>query len=324
MKKVYIVLLSILGFIIFVALAAGSLLKFYFPNMDEAPKLSIKITPERIEKGRYLAYNVAVCMDCHSSRDWTTFAAPLKDNLGGGGEKFGREMGFPGDIYSPNITPYSLGNWTDGEIYRAITSGVNKNGDALFPVMPYHNYGQMDQEDIFNIIAYLRSIEPIESSTPKRELDFPLNLIINTMPKEAQVKTRPSPDDQVAYGGYLVNVSGCVNCHSKRDKGSIIPGTEFGGGMEFKQVNGIVRSPNISPDKTTGIGKWTKESFVQRFKQYSDSTHIPKKLGKNDFNSPMPWYMYAGMKESDLEAIYSYLKSIKPIDNPVNRYEIVK
>lgn len=59
-------------------------------------------------------------------------SAPLAGDLGAGGERFSTDMGFPGTIYSPNITPHNLKEWTDGEIFRAITSGVNKYGKAIF------------------------------------------------------------------------------------------------------------------------------------------------------------------------------------------------
>lgn len=321
MRKFYIILLGILGLIVIAVLSAASYMKFYLPNVGTPSEIKIALTPERIERGRYLANNVAVCMDCHSSRDWSQFAAPLVGNFGGGGEKFGKEMGFPGTIYSPNITPYNLGKWTDGEILRAITSGVDKDDNALFPVMPYHHYGQMDKEDVYSIIAYIRTLAPVKKDITERELDFPVSLLVNTMPKEAQLQTKPLESDKVKYGNYLVNVAGCVDCHSKTDKGAIIKGTEFGGGMEFRQPAGIVRSPNITPHKETGIGYWTKEQFIQRFKQYSDSTHKPKNLTPQDLNSPMPWYMYTNMKEKDLEAIYSYLQSLYPINNQVTRYE---
>lgn len=321
MKKVYVVLASILTVIFIAAVATGSYLHWYLPNISKAPQIKVTLTPERVERGRYLAHSVAVCMDCHSSRDWSKFAAPLASNLGGGGERFGKEMGFPGTIFSPNITPYALGNWTDGEVFRAITSGVDKNGDALFPVMPYHHYGQMDKEDVYSIIAYIRTLTPVENKIADRELDFPLNFLVNTMPKEAGLAAKPDENNKVAYGAYLINTAGCVDCHSKTEKGTIVIGSEFGGGMEFRQPAGIVRSPNITPHATTGIGGWTKESFVQRFKQYADSSHQPQKLTQGDLNSPMPWYMYAGIKEADLEAIYDYLQGLKPIDNAVTRYE---
>ncbi|HTN22233.1 MAG TPA: hypothetical protein VL125_17275 [Pelobium sp.] len=51
--------------------------------------------------------------------------------------------------------------------------------------------------------------------------------------------------------------------------------------------------------------------FVQRFKMYADSNYRPEKAGKTLRDTSMPWMMYAGMKTSDLEAIYAHLKSLK-------------
>src|SRR5665213_1849553 len=71
------------------------------------------------------------------------------------------------------------------EIFMTITTGVDKYGKALFPVMPYHYYGKMDKEDIYDIIAYIRSLPPIENKTPDRSIDFPMNFIVNTIPTKA-------------------------------------------------------------------------------------------------------------------------------------------
>ena len=70
-------------------------------------------------------------------------------------------------------------------------------------------------------------------------------------------------------------------------------------------------APNISADEETGIGYRTKEEFIQKFKQFSDSSYQPQKLGGNDFNTHMPWFMYTGMDISDLSAIYTYLRTVK-------------
>ena len=83
--------------------------------------------------------------------------------------------------------------------------------------------------------------------------------------------------------------------------------------------SGIIRSANITPDKT-GIGEWTSEQFVKRFTMYQDTSYHPQKLKENDFNSVMPWMMYSGMKTSDLLAIYTYLKTVKPIANRVIKF----
>ena len=105
MKRIYKVLLGLLALIIIGVLTAGTYVKVFLPDIDQPIDVKVEQTAERIERGRYLARSVAVCMDCHSTRDWSQFAGPLSGNLGGGGEKFGKEMGFPGSIYSPNITP---------------------------------------------------------------------------------------------------------------------------------------------------------------------------------------------------------------------------
>ncbi|KQS42088.1 c-type cytochrome [Pedobacter sp. Leaf194] len=319
------VLLVLFGLIILLVVAAGSYVKFALPNVGDAPKISINATPERIENGKYLANHVTVCMDCHSSRDWTKFAGPMKaEGFGAGGEVFNQQMGFPGVYYAANLTPAALKNWTDGEIFRAVTSGVNKNGKALFPVMAAHRFGKMDRADIYDIIAYIRTLQPIEKNIPESKSDFPVNFIINTMPQKPAFEQKPSTADTIKYGAYLVNAAGCVDCHSKTDKGAVVKGTEFGGGMEFVQPGGTVTTPNITFDKATGIGSWSEQAFVSRFKLYADSSYHAPAVGKNEMNSPMPWMMYAGMKNTDLKAIYTYLRSLQPIINRVEKFKPAK
>jgi hypothetical protein len=230
-------------------------------------------------------------------------------------------MGFPGVFYSKNITPYGLKDWTDGEIYRAITTGVNKDNKALFPLMPYQHYGTMDNEDLFSIIAYVRSLPSVKNDVQEREVDFPFSLILQTIPKKAAPAARPDPSDSVAYGKYLVNAAGCVDCHTKFEKGQFVAGTEFGGSREFELPGGTLRSANISPD-ATGIGYWSKEKFIRAFKQYQDSTYKSPKLAMTDYNTIMPWIMYASMTESDLSSIYQYLRTVTPIHNEVTKFSV--
>lgn len=310
-------IIGVILFVLFVGVAGtGVYLKTALPKTSPAPDINIERTPQRLERGAYLANYVAVCMDCHSTREWNFYSGPMAaTDKGGGGDSFTREMGFPGTFYAPNITPYTLGNWTDGEILRAITTGVNKEGKALFPLMAYHRFGQMNEEDIYSIIAYIRTLAPVKKDVPPSEVDFPFNFLINTMPQQAAFTKKPAHDNTVAYGAYLVNAAGCVDCHSKTDKGKVVAGTEFGGGMEFKQPGGVLRSPNITFDTKSGIGNWTKEAFVQRFKQYADSSYVKQPVTPEQINTPMPWTMFAGMTTEDLEAIYDYLKTVQPISN---------
>lgn len=306
---------------VIIVLAGVGYLKFMLPDVGDAPDLKVEITPERVERGKYLANSVTVCMDCHSKRDWSKWAGPLMPGTeGGGGEPFTRNMGFPGDFYSRNITPYGLKEWTDGEVYRAITAGVTKDNQPIFPVMPYHYYGQLDTEDIYSVIAYVRSLPSVSNDVPPHDADFPFSLIMQTIPHKGLPSSKPDPSDSVAYGAYLVKAAGCVECHSKfDDKQQMIAGTEFGGGRQFPMPGGTLVTSNITPD-ATGIGYWSKEKFISSFKQYQDSAYVSPKLAMTDFNTLMPWMMYSTMTESDLSSIYQYLRTVQPIKNEVIKF----
>jgi len=324
MKK----LLKILGILFVLFVLAISVVIGYvktaLPDVGDAPELKVESTPERIHRGEYLANAVAACMDCHSKRDWSKFSGPVTPGTrGGGGEKFDQNMGFPGVYYSKNLTPFGIARYTDGELYRVITTGVTKEGRAMFPVMPYPYYGKMDDEDIFSIITYLRSLAPLENTVPESESDFPFSVILNTIPTKGTPTKRPDPVDKLAYGKYLVNAAGCIECHTPAERGQIKPELAFGGGREFVFPGGsTLRSSNITPDPETGIGNWTEEAFIQRFKMYADSSFVPFAVNPGEYNTIMPWTMYCNMKTEDLAAIFSYLKSITPIKNQVVKFTV--
>ncbi len=313
------------GLIVLIAVAIAGILtyvKVALPDVGEAEDIKIEYTMERIERGRYLANSVAVCMDCHSKRDWTKFSGPLTPGtLGQGGERFDQTMGLPGVFHSKNITPFAISRYTDGELFRVITTGVTKEGRAMFPLMPYPYYGRMDREDIYDIIAYIRSIPSIEKEIESSVADFPVNFIINTMPKRASHQTRPPKSDVLAYGAYLTNAGGCAECHTPVKQGVIIPEVIYGGGRDFQFPDGsVLRSSNISPDMASGIGEWSEDLFVSRFKTYADSAYVTPEVKPGEFNSLMPWTMYAQMETDDLKAIYAYLMTVKPISNKVERF----
>lgn len=321
MRVILKILLGV-GILLFVVMGGGVLvLKTAFPDVGEAPDVKVDATPEQIERGRYLAYHVSSCIDCHSAREWQYYAAPLQAGTEGqGGEVFPEEMGLPGTLVAPNITPAALGDWTDGEIIRAFTSGVNKHGDALFPLMPYPMYAQMSQEDVYAIVAYLRTLKPIDHTPPRSQLRFPMSLIVNTIPKPYTPVSAPDRSDSVAYGRYLTTIAACGECHTQKDHGQPLPGMELAGGFEFPLPTGkVVRSANITPDADTGIGNWTKAYFIAQFKRFAkpESHTIPIEDG---YNTVMPWTMYAGMTDADLGAIYDYLRTIPAVKNGVDKF----
>lgn len=322
MKKLKVVAFWSISILILVAISALAYVRFGLPNISAAPDLKIELTPERIARGEYLANHVSVCIDCHSTRDWTRFSGPpTPGTFGMGGDLFDQKFGFPGAYYAKNITPEGISRYTDGELFRTITTGVDKEGRALFPVMPFHYYGQMDPEDIQSIIAYIRTLKPIKNEVPASKSDFPMNFLINTLPHEANFTRLPEKTDVVNYGKYLTNAASCIDCHTQFEKGSLVAGTEYGGGREFPFPDGsIVRSANISSDEETGIGGWDAETFVSIFHSHADSITLNTKLNPGDFNSIMPWTMYGSMNEEDLKAIFAYLKTVKPVKNEVVKF----
>lgn len=318
MKKI---IFSIL-FIIILVLAGGFVyLQAAFPDVPPATEVDVEGTEQQVERGKYLAEHVAVCIDCHSTRDWSKFSGPITPGtFGKGGDIFSEELGFPGTFYAKNITPHNLGDWTDGEIYRTITTGVTKDGRPMFPVMPYPSYGKMDPEDVKSIIAYIRTLEPIEFESPESKANFPMNLILRTIPQSADPVERPNPQDSIAYGKYLITIGGCSDCHTPQEQGVDIEGMFLAGGFEFNAPWGAVRSSNITPHKETGIGNWSKETFVNRFKEFDVPVDSLAEVGEQEFNTIMPWQMYAGMTTEDLEAIYAYLQTVEPVENQVVKF----
>lgn len=296
-----------------------------YPAVPPAETVTVAITPEKVVRGQYLFTNVAMCADCHSTRDWSKFSGPVTPGtLGRGGDEFSKDAipGLPGRLHARNITPAAIGTWTDGEIIRAITTGVTKDNEALFPLMPYPNFSRMDREDVEAIVAYMRTLQPVVNHVPDRELDFPMALIVRTLPQPARFVTRPAESDKVAYGEYLVRTAGCRDCHTPTDAGVPKPGLDLAGGVEFRfPFGGILRTANITPDANTGIGAWSEEQFVERFKAFEKAPAMVLATADDQRaqQTVMPWSLYAGMKRQDLAAIYAYLRTQKPVIHRVEK-----
>jgi mono/diheme cytochrome c family protein len=292
-----------------------------FPDVGPAPVISVTATPERLSRGAYLANHVTVCIDCHSDRDWRLFSGPtVRGTEGRGGFRLGEELGIPGTIYTANITPAAISSMTDGELFRTIVSGVGRDGHVLFPLMPYPSYNKMTEEDILSVIAYVRTLSPIENQVPEAQLSFPVNFLIRTAASRYEPVPSPDTSDHHLYGKYLTTAAACADCHTPLEDAKPLPGMEFAGGREFPFPEGVVRSANITPDEETGIGVWTEDIFIAKFKQYENADTTWLKEAADPHNTPMPWTMYAGMTEKDLLAIYKYLRSIMPVVHNVERF----
>ncbi len=115
----------------------------------------------QVQYGRYLAGSAGHCLACHTPMVDGKF--DFENQLGRGGQPFEGPWGVS---VSRNITPHKsdgLGDWSDAEIKKAITSGVSKDGTKLNPPMGYHYYKNISDDDLDAIVAYLRTLKPLAS-----------------------------------------------------------------------------------------------------------------------------------------------------------------
>jgi mono/diheme cytochrome c family protein len=318
--------LKILFGLFFTVVISGMLyLRLGYPRFRVASAEPIERTKERVERGKYLAENVLNCYGCHSVRDYTFYSGPTKpETQGQGAECFDDKVGFPGKICAQNITPdveTGLGAWTDGEIMRAIREGVSRDGRALFPMMPYKTLRQLSDADTEAVVAYLRQTTPIEKQTPEGYAKFPVSLFLRTQPMPLDGPV-PSVDesDPVAYGKYLAEVAGCLDCHSPIDtQMKAINQRVASGGRIFIGDFGTVVSPNLTTDPT-GIGNRSKKEFIGLFKSFNNEEIKRVTVPKGAHNTIMPWFAYSKMTEADLGAIYEYLQTVPKIENQVTKW----
>jgi Cytochrome c len=154
-------------------------------------------------------------------------------------------------------------------------------------------------------------------------------------------KTTPVKEDLVKRGEYLVQITGCNDCHSPKKLGAngpeIMPELMLSGyssntplpktDKKFLSAGfaafapdltaaagpwGISFAGNLTPD-STGIGAWTEEQFKKALTQGK----FKGLDGSRMLLPPMPWINYIKMTDEDVKAIFAYLKSIKPVKNVV-------
>jgi mono/diheme cytochrome c family protein len=277
-----------------------------------------------LARGEYLFNHVAACADCHSKRDFTQYGGPVvPGTVGGGGFLFDEKLGLPGKIYGRNITPDNetgIGTWTDDDILKAVTHGISKNGDTLFPLMPYPNFNRMAKSDLLSIIAYLRTLKPIRNKIEPRQLMVPMAMAYPGPMLQPSVDSNrlPPASDKVAYGAYLASMADCGTCHSPLTQHGPDMSKMFAGGYTFDMGTFKVTSANITPDSATGIGSWTEAQFLEKFTKYREEKNYNFNPGKE--NTIMPKILFAGMTDDDLKAIHAYLRTVKPAKNLVVKY----
>lgn len=289
-----------------VALSALVLRGLLFP----AGALPQRPNDELVKKGEYL-FAVAGGCACHT--------VPKKTPHVGG-----RAFPVPlGTVYSTNITQDNetgLGRWTDQQIYDAMVKGVRPSGERLLPVMPYEAYSGMADEDLKALIAYMRTLKPVRYRNIPDKIYLPFTRSIAT-PLWLRLFGRfyqtpaKAPTGGIERGRYLVeHVSLCGDCHTPRNFLGVPNRSLYLAGAKNGPLGEEI--PNITPDRETGIGEWTRENIAEFLITgvKPDLDNVQGLMAEVIEGTPLG---YRNMKKEDALAIADYLKSIPPIQNKI-------
>lgn len=269
-------------------------------------------TPAEIARGKYIFGATGGC-GCHTDRG----TPPKPPNSGG------RKYEGPfGTVYSTNLTSdpkTGLGNWTDEQIISAIRLGRKPNGDRLVPVHPYTVFNGMAAEDLRALVAFLRTMPPVNRPTPPKKLAlfFESVLLPTWLAAFAPRETPPmaAPTSGVARGEYLVRVLGhCGECHTPRTLTQATDNSRFLSGNPNGPEGAAM--PNITPDPDTGIGKWSEEEIAE----YIGSGNKPDGDVAGGLMAEVIEGTLAGYQDltkADRLAIARYLKTVPSIKNRV-------
>jgi mono/diheme cytochrome c family protein len=238
----------------------------------------------------------------------------------------GRELPTPfGTFYGTNITPDAdtgLGAWSDEEIIAAIRRGDARGKGAEAPVMPYAQYAGMADQDVQDLVAFLRTLPPVRRQNREAKVSIPIprlayrvwRLLFAGSVEPLGDVPQKGPD----RGRYLANHVGiCGDCHTPRNAfGALAADMHFAGTRRGPDGHPV---PNITPDEETGLGTW----------DVSDLTQLVHSGMKPDFDNVQGLMAevvdgrgggpgYGRAPEADLRAIAVYLKTLKPIRHEVD------
>jgi len=119
----------------------------------------------------------------------------------------------------------------------------------------------------------------------------------------------PRAETPLERGTYLMrSIVACGNCHTPKGPQGDVADMELAGGVTFQEDVFTAVSPNITPDRDTGIGKWTDAQIIAAIRE-------GKRPDGTIIGPPMPIALYRGMADEDVDAIVAYLRSVKPIAN---------
>jgi hypothetical protein len=268
--------------------------------------------PKVIERGKYLA-NLGGCALCHTPM---TDMGPDMTKVGGGGMKVTEKMPGGGELtwVGANITSHEtgIGSWTDEQVIAAIREGVRPDGRKLLPIMPYMLYNSLTDDDAKAMVAFLRTLPPVDNKVEQVENKLPPE----AYPPVGKPENKPMPTDEVGKGAYYASLMHCVMCHTPMTEKGPDMSKAWSGGMKMEVPpefgTGELYTSNITSHPDTGIGKWTEQQIIDAVRKATRPDGRP-------IFGPMMFYVpaWSQMTDEDAMALAKFIKSLPPIDNKV-------
>lgn len=257
----------------------------------EPENLPVLIDSAAIARGKHIVESRG-CTDCHG--------ASLE------GRVFIDDFAM-GKVIATNLTGGKGGvqkSYSDADWVRAIRHGIHRSGRPLL-IMPSNEYFYLGDEDLAGVIAYLKSLPPIDNPLPANNIGplarvlYPLGKLEQLIPAkmidhQARRPVTPAAAVTPEYGEYVA-VS-CQGCH--------YPNMEGGPSA----VPGYPPAPDLT--RNGSLARWTEADFIQAMR--SGKTVDGKELN----NAYMPWQVFGKMNETELRAIWAYLQTLPKSDSP--------
>ena len=284
------------GIVVLVLLVLSTIFVFSTQAINKSIEVSAASPPipsdsAAVARGRHLSRAISKCVDCHDN------------DLGG---KVVFDAMPMGRVVAPNLTSGRGGiasNRSDDDFLRAIRHGIGVGGRAL-ALMPARNYWHMGDADAGALVAYLRTLPPVDRELPPTAFGLVGRMLVlkgdlnpmfeaKEMDHTARRPAPPAADTTVDYGRYLAEIGGCTGCHGPTLSGGPIPGAP----PETPPAS------NITPE---GIGTWSEQDFFKALREgvRPNGTPIDTTL--------MPIPLTREMTDLETKAIYMYLRTVPP------------
>jgi cytochrome c553 len=296
MKRILKWLAIVLGVLIgLVIVAVGVTFLVGRNRLAQAPTVAVKAVavpsdPDSVAQGEHLAHAITDCVGCH------------EENLAGAVFLEDPTIGL---IAAANLTPGKGGvgsEYSDEDWTRAIRHGIAADGRTL-AVMPSNAYAHLSDEDLGALIAYLKALPPVNNELPPRQISFPGTMIfgvlaygdhaVSKIDHENVGMIKPAEDHPADYGEYLISIGACRDCH----------GADLAGRSAEEAQNGPPPGPNLTPAGELAV--WSEADFITAMRDGTTPTG-------RQMNEAMPWQAYGQMTDTELQAVWTYLKTLEP------------